>query len=199
MAPTNLGGRPSHAWNSSRNRKLVRLYLLTNITDKDIEQIFKETSDDGFAPKLVILVSELPHLLTLCRKRSIQYQLTLLLPGRKENAHEYRPAQSSQWKIRLGQLKRAKSYQISKYERSHKPMTRTKLSNKGSLVHPGIGLKSSSKHYAEQKHTITPLELSHVASFKWDSPNDLFRSKSDVARPDLSNSGFSDKELVSSK
>jgi len=48
MAPTNLGGRPKLDWTSSRKRKLGRLYLLTDVTIADIQQILK---DEKFNPR----------------------------------------------------------------------------------------------------------------------------------------------------
>ena len=54
MAPTKSGGiskpggRPKLAWNASRNRKLIRLYLLTDITPGEIQWVL---SSDGFKPR----------------------------------------------------------------------------------------------------------------------------------------------------
>jgi hypothetical protein len=39
MAPRCLGGRPRNAWNSSRSRKLVRLYTLTKLSKEDIQKV----------------------------------------------------------------------------------------------------------------------------------------------------------------
>jgi hypothetical protein len=47
MAPTNSGGRPKIAWNASRKRKLVRLYLMTDLKVIDIQQAL---GTDGFNP-----------------------------------------------------------------------------------------------------------------------------------------------------
>jgi len=51
MAPPNVGGRPKLEWTAARNRKIIRLYLLTDITPKEIERIFKEVDTDGFTPR----------------------------------------------------------------------------------------------------------------------------------------------------
>jgi hypothetical protein len=39
MAPRCPGGRPRNAWNSSRSRKLVRLYTLTRLSKEDIQKV----------------------------------------------------------------------------------------------------------------------------------------------------------------
>jgi len=52
MAPTKPGGRPKLAWTSSRNRKLVRLYLLTNINTQEIQQVLDAA--EGFKPRYLL-------------------------------------------------------------------------------------------------------------------------------------------------
>lgn len=44
----NCGGRPRIAWNASRRRKLVRLYLMTGLKVKDIAQVL---SSKDFKPR----------------------------------------------------------------------------------------------------------------------------------------------------
>jgi hypothetical protein len=39
MAPRCPGGRPRNEWNSSRSRKLVRLYTLTRLSKEDIQKV----------------------------------------------------------------------------------------------------------------------------------------------------------------
>jgi hypothetical protein len=39
MAPRCPGGRPRNSWNSSRSRKLVRLYTLTRLSKEDIQKV----------------------------------------------------------------------------------------------------------------------------------------------------------------
>jgi hypothetical protein len=39
MAPKCPGGRPRNEWNSSRSRKLVRLYTLTRLSKEDIQKV----------------------------------------------------------------------------------------------------------------------------------------------------------------
>jgi hypothetical protein len=47
MTSSKPGGRPKNAWNSSRRRKLVRLYTLTNLNTAEIGKVLKA---DGFDP-----------------------------------------------------------------------------------------------------------------------------------------------------
>jgi hypothetical protein len=47
MAPLKPGGRPKNAWNSSRRRKLVRLYTLTHLSTVEIGKVLKA---DDFNP-----------------------------------------------------------------------------------------------------------------------------------------------------
>jgi hypothetical protein len=47
MAPSNPGGRPKKAWNASRKRKLVRLYLMTDLKVMEIQKVLEE---EGFSP-----------------------------------------------------------------------------------------------------------------------------------------------------
>jgi hypothetical protein len=48
MAPRNPGGRPKIPWTASRKRKLIRLYLLTDLKIEEIEGVLRA---DGFAPR----------------------------------------------------------------------------------------------------------------------------------------------------
>jgi hypothetical protein len=48
MASNKLAGRPRIAWTASRRRKLVRLYLMTDIKIHEIQMLLKE---DGFKPR----------------------------------------------------------------------------------------------------------------------------------------------------
>jgi hypothetical protein len=48
MAPSKPCGRPKIAWDASRKRKLVRLYLMTDLKIADIQQVL---STEGFTPK----------------------------------------------------------------------------------------------------------------------------------------------------
>jgi len=111
MAPTNPGGRPKLDWTASRNRKLGRLYLLTDITIQDIQQVLKE---DRFCPR-----SELALLrsifLTHSSVRSIQAQLRLLLPNNVKEWRQYRPTEKKQMINRLTQLRRARQDRVSKH------------------------------------------------------------------------------------
>ncbi|KAH6663793.1 hypothetical protein B0J14DRAFT_661731 [Halenospora varia] len=92
MAPTKSGGIskpggiPRLAWNASRNRKLIRLYLLTNITPGEIQWVL---SSDGFKPS----------------ERSIQAQISTFLPNCKKDWRQYRPSSLAQAKTRLANLK----------------------------------------------------------------------------------------------
>jgi hypothetical protein len=47
MAASKPGGRPKNAWNSSRRRKLVRLYTLTHLSTVEIGKVLKA---DDFNP-----------------------------------------------------------------------------------------------------------------------------------------------------
>jgi hypothetical protein len=47
MAPSKPGGRPKNAWNSSRRRKLVHLYTLTDLNTAEIGKVLKA---DQFNP-----------------------------------------------------------------------------------------------------------------------------------------------------
>ncbi|KAF4637684.1 hypothetical protein G7Y89_g407 [Cudoniella acicularis] len=87
MAPTKAGGRPKIPWTDSRKRKLVRLYLLTDLTIDDI------------------------------RTRNIQTQLKDLLPNNAKEWQNYRPSSPEQMKLRLAQLKACKENQFAKYSR----------------------------------------------------------------------------------
>ncbi|KAH8670162.1 hypothetical protein BGZ60DRAFT_563677 [Tricladium varicosporioides] len=49
MAPPGLGGRPRNSWNSSRKRKLVRLYTLTDLSNAEIQKVLES---QGFSPKV---------------------------------------------------------------------------------------------------------------------------------------------------
>jgi hypothetical protein len=51
MPPTNLGGRPPLPWTASRNRKLARLWLLTDISIADIKKVFEELDSAEFTPR----------------------------------------------------------------------------------------------------------------------------------------------------
>ncbi|KAF4631512.1 hypothetical protein G7Y89_g6615 [Cudoniella acicularis] len=97
MAPTKRNGRPPIEWNSSRRRKVVRLYFMTNLNISKIRESLKE---EGFHPCL----------------RNIQTQLKALLPPNTTGGREFRPSRD-QMQNRLSQLKRAKSNQVSKYQR----------------------------------------------------------------------------------
>ncbi|KAH8602373.1 hypothetical protein B0O99DRAFT_680499 [Bisporella sp. PMI_857] len=109
MARSNPGGRPKLDWTASRNRKLGRLYLLTDITVQDIQQLLKE---DKFSPSV----------------RSIQAQLSLLLPNNVKDWRQYRPTERKQMVNRLAQLKRARQDRVSKY--SYRPSSRPCLESK---------------------------------------------------------------------
>jgi hypothetical protein len=52
-SPSNrsAGGRPPNAWNSSRNRKLIRLYFYTTLKKKEIREVLR---DEGFYPRQVL-------------------------------------------------------------------------------------------------------------------------------------------------
>jgi hypothetical protein len=45
------GGRPPNAWNSSRKRKLIRLYFYTTLEKKEIREVLR---DEGFYPRQVL-------------------------------------------------------------------------------------------------------------------------------------------------
>lgn len=74
-------GRPKIDWTPSRSRKLVRLYLMTDLTVEEIKRVIRSK---GFRPRYLIktLTVGCGLLLTRCSKRHIQNQLSLLLQSR---------------------------------------------------------------------------------------------------------------------
>jgi len=66
MAPSKPCGRPKVAWDASRKRKLVRLYLMTDLKIADIQQVL---STEGFTPKY-------------CSALHLRDSLDLFVPGR---------------------------------------------------------------------------------------------------------------------
>ncbi|CCD48350.1 hypothetical protein BofuT4_P107340.1 [Botrytis cinerea T4] len=94
----NTGGRPKIVWTSSKKRKLVRLYLMTDLKIAEIQRLL---SSDGFNPCV----------------RNIQTQLSDLLPNNKKDWRKYRPLNSLQSQIRLQILKECRNRMISKHTR----------------------------------------------------------------------------------
>ncbi|KAH6673277.1 hypothetical protein B0J14DRAFT_592910 [Halenospora varia] len=48
MAPSGPGGRPRNSWTSSRRRKLIRLYTMTNLSIAEIQKVLET---EGFNPR----------------------------------------------------------------------------------------------------------------------------------------------------
>ncbi|KAH6674804.1 hypothetical protein B0J14DRAFT_22315 [Halenospora varia] len=89
------GGRPSIPWNAQRKRKLVRLYMMTDLKLEEIRQILVE---DNFAPA----------------KRNIQTHLRFLLPDHGPEWRRYRPNGDRRARERLITMRISREYHISK-------------------------------------------------------------------------------------
>jgi hypothetical protein len=98
MEPTKPrpGGRPPTPWNSSRKRKLVRLFMLTTLTQVEIEDVLKA---EGFSPRFDTLFNY-SSMIDLCLLSyswsDIQKKLRALLPrDYRKDWRKYRPSDSS--------------------------------------------------------------------------------------------------------
>ncbi|KAF4630819.1 hypothetical protein G7Y89_g7313 [Cudoniella acicularis] len=104
MAPAGPGGRPRNGWTSSRRRKLARLYVLTNLSNDEIEKVL-EARD--FNPK----------------SRDIQERRRSLFSidfGKRYR--EYRPRDRREMKMRTTIIRQSENHRISKtsrYKKSH--------------------------------------------------------------------------------
>ncbi|KAG9241479.1 hypothetical protein BJ878DRAFT_428047 [Calycina marina] len=156
MAPNhqvNTGGRPKLDWTSSRKRKLGRLYLLTDIAIPDIQRILQ---DEKFNPSV----------------RSIQAQLSLLLPNNVKEWRQHRPSEKDQMVNRLAQLKRGRQNRVTKWSSSRTtsipvPVSTSKPDNEKHhlVVQSPSPHYDPSRYYGEENTAGSPQQFT-LSSFK---------------------------------
>jgi hypothetical protein len=201
MPSTNRGGRPKLDWTSSRNRKLVRLYLLTDINTTEIQQVLGAA--ETFTPRYVKcqFCGSNQKLMFPYSVRSIQAQLSLLLPNNVTEWRQYRPT-AAQGKARLAQLKRSRENHISKYARRQSRITvnieSNRKSNAGTPRWDPTLYYNPSRHYDDESPAGVPshFEVSRSsASSSWKPlPTVLGTLFTEVLDEDR----YSDKETVTS-
>ncbi|KAF4625416.1 hypothetical protein G7Y89_g12751 [Cudoniella acicularis] len=134
MTPKGPGGRPPNAWTHSRRRKLVRLYTLTTLTNKEIQSVLEE---DGFSPK----------------SRDIQMKLRELLPkDYSKKFLTYKPKNDDDMCSRLTTMRKISKGRVSKARRhtqSQKRLSFT-LSRRMSATEEGFtGPYHAFRNYAD--------------------------------------------------
>jgi hypothetical protein len=89
-----MGRRPKIAWTTTRQKKLVRYYLSTNL---DLQSIAKCLLEDDFRPRLFML----SYLVIRCTEltinsiRNVQSHLFMLLPDSRREWRMHRPSSGS--------------------------------------------------------------------------------------------------------
>ncbi|KAH8670163.1 hypothetical protein BGZ60DRAFT_430630 [Tricladium varicosporioides] len=141
MAPAGPGGRPRNRWTSSRRRKLARLYVLTDLSNGEIEKVL-ETQD--FHPKY----------------RDIQNRRRSLFSDELHKRHnEYRPTGSRNMKLRTTIVRQSENYRVSKSRRYKNALQDSKLlirQSIGSLTRSSVEPISAFRNYADAQ---APLHL----------------------------------------
>ncbi|PMD38787.1 hypothetical protein L207DRAFT_634785 [Hyaloscypha variabilis F] len=181
MAPTKPAGRPKIAWTSSRKRKLVRLYLLTNLNIHGIQQVLVATD---FTPST----------------RNIQSQLGDLLPNLSTEWRQYRATGTNQMMDRFAQIRHAKANQVSKYSRRRarfavdvEEADKGKAKATCSRTNPYY---DPCRHYNENLPPGVPSHFLLPQSGAWYCPQSLPMQRQQRSPEALNDCRFSDKEVV---
>jgi hypothetical protein len=197
MAPTKPAGRPKIAWTSSRKRKLVRLYLLTNLNIHGIQQVLVATD---FTPRCVAILQPKMHQIDICSTRNIQSQLGDLLPNLSTEWRQYRPTGTNQMKDRFSQIRHAKANQVSKYSRRRarfvvdvEDVDKGKAKTMCSRTNPYY---DPCRHYNENLPPGVPSHFLLPQSGAWYYPQSLPMQRQQRSPEALNDCCFSDKEVV---